>query len=132
MALTRDFKETIQARIRRDPEFKAQLFAEALECLIKGDVETGNSVLRDYINATIGFKELGSLTGIPPKSLMRMLGPNGNARTRNLFEVTDCIRQHEGIEVSVVVGYSQNGCEDTEDTLASPVHANDSGEAQPG
>lgn len=106
MALTRDFKETVQARIRKDPKFKTQLFAEALECLVRGDVETGNSVLRDYINATSGFKELGNLTGIPPKSQMRMLGPSGNPRARNLFEITDCIQQHEGIQVNVVAGYS--------------------------
>ena len=50
-----------------------------VECLLSAaGVETGKAVLRDYINATIGFRELGGLTDKSPKSLMRMFGPNGN------------------------------------------------------
>ncbi len=58
MALTRDFKETIQARAQRDPAFRKALLQEGVECLLAGDVDTGKAVLRDYINATIGFEEL--------------------------------------------------------------------------
>ncbi len=47
MALTRDFRETIQARVRRDPEFRAELLKEGIQCLLSGDVETGKTVLRD-------------------------------------------------------------------------------------
>ena len=78
MSLTRDFKETMRARIERDPGFREALLEDGVECLLSGDVETGKSVLRDYINATIGFQELGGLTDKSPKSLMRMLGPSGN------------------------------------------------------
>ncbi len=56
MVLTRDFKETIQARIERDPTFREELLKEGVECLLSGDVDTGKAVLRDYINAAIGFK----------------------------------------------------------------------------
>ena len=52
MPLTRDFKETIRARIGRDPGFREALLEEGVECLLSGDVEAGKSVLRDYINAT--------------------------------------------------------------------------------
>ena len=76
MALTRDFKETVQARAQRDPAFREGLLKEGVECLLAGDVDAGKIVLRDYINATIGFEELGSLTNKPPKSLMRMFGPD--------------------------------------------------------
>ncbi len=55
MALTRDFKETIQARVERDPAFREELLKEGVECLLSGDMDTGKAVLRDYINATIGF-----------------------------------------------------------------------------
>jgi len=77
MALTKDFKETVQARARRDPAFRQALLQEALTTMLEGDLETGKAVLRDYINATIGFEELGRATGTPPKSLMRMFGPRG-------------------------------------------------------
>ena len=53
MALTRDFKETIQIRAERDPDFREQLLKEGIECLLAGEVDTGKAVLRDYINATI-------------------------------------------------------------------------------
>ena len=94
MSLTRHFKETIQARIERDPTFREELLKEGIECLLSGDVETGKAVLRDYINATIGFEELGGLTDKSPKSLMRMFGPNGNPQARTLFEIICCLQAH--------------------------------------
>ena len=52
MALTRDFKEIVQARARRDPAFREGLLKEAVECLLAGDVDTGRIILRDYIDAS--------------------------------------------------------------------------------
>ena len=101
MPLTRDFKETVQARAQRDPAFREGLLKEGIECLLAGEVEAGKIILRDYINATIGFEELGSLTNKPSKSLMRMFGPNGNPQARNLFQVISCIQQHQGVQLEV-------------------------------
>ena len=101
MPLTRDFRGTVQARAERDPAFREALLKQGVECLLAGDVVAGKIVLRDYINATIGFEELGSLTNKPPKSLMRMFGPEGNPQARNLFEVIACIQQHEGVQLEV-------------------------------
>lgn len=101
MALTRDFKDTIQARVASDPAFREELLKEGVECLISGDVETGKAVLRDYINATIGFEELGDLTDKSPKSLMRMFGPRGNPQARNLFEIIGCLLKREGLHFEV-------------------------------
>ena len=101
MVLTRNFKETIQARIERDPTFREELLKEGVECLLSGDMDTGKAILRDYINATIGFKELGGLTAKSPKSLMRMFGPNGNPQARNLFEIIGCLQKREGLHLKV-------------------------------
>ena len=57
MTLTREFRDTIQARMGRDPAFREELLKEGVECLLSGDVDTGKAVLHDYINATIGFQE---------------------------------------------------------------------------
>ena len=101
MPLTRNFKETVQARARRDPAFREGLLKEGVECLLAGDVDAGKIILRDYINATIGFEELSSLTNRPSKSLMRMFGPNGNPHARNLFDVISRIQQYQGVQLEV-------------------------------
>ncbi len=103
MPLTRDFKETIQARIESDPVFREELLKEGIECLLSGDVDTGKAVLRDYINATIGFQVLGGLTEKSPKSLMRMFGPKGNPQARNLFQIIGFLQKQEGLRLKVDV-----------------------------
>jgi DNA-binding phage protein len=101
MPLTRDFKETVKARVERDPEFGASLLTEAVELMLDGDLETGKSVLRDYINATIGFERLAKETGTPAKSLMRMFGTNGNPRADNLFAVIKTLQESSGVRLEV-------------------------------
>ena len=68
MALTRDFKEAVRARVQRDPAFRRELLREGVESFLAGDGETGKSVLLDYINATIGFTELAEITHHSSKS----------------------------------------------------------------
>jgi hypothetical protein len=97
MALTRDFKETVRARVQRDAAFRKELLREGIESFLEGDVETGKSILRDYINATIGFRELAEITHRSPKSLMRMLGPSGNPYARNLFEIVLRLQEREKV-----------------------------------
>ena len=41
----------------------ARRITEAAGCLLAGDVETGETILRDYINATVGFEKLGAAFG---------------------------------------------------------------------
>ena len=97
MALTREFKQTVRGRLQREPAFRRALLKEAIECFIAGDVDTGKTVLRDYINGTIGFDTLSGRTHTPKQSLMRMLGPNGNPQARNLFAVIAELQQAEGV-----------------------------------
>ena len=101
MALTRDFKETVRDRAQSDLAFRAALLSEAIELLLSGDVETGRALLRDYINATIGFVELAKKSRLPPKSLMRMFGPSGNPRADNLFAVIRLLQDETGVQIAV-------------------------------
>jgi DNA-binding phage protein len=101
MPLTRDFKETIRARAIRDKKFRKELLREGVECLLAGDIGTGKTILRDYINATVGFAEVAEATRIPSKSLMRMLGPSGNPRADNLFEIVSFLQSREGVRFHV-------------------------------
>jgi DNA-binding phage protein len=101
MPLTRDFRETVAARIQKDRAFRRGLLKEGVECLLSGDVDTGKSMLRDYIKATCGFPALASVTDIPVKSLIRMFGPSGNPHARNLFLVVASLQRAEGIRLQV-------------------------------
>jgi DNA-binding phage protein len=104
MALTRDFKETVKARAERDPAFREALLTEAAEQLLAGDLETGKAMLRDFINATVGFESLARSTGTPSKSLMRMLGPKGNPRARNLLNVVAKLQRVSQVRLAVAAG----------------------------
>jgi DNA-binding phage protein len=95
--LTREFKDTVQARIKRDRKYRKELLREGVECLLASDLDTGKAILRDYINAAIGFEELSRLTKLPVKSLMRMLGPKANPQARNLFHVIGHLQRAEGL-----------------------------------
>ena len=101
MPLTRDFKETIRARVERDPKFRKELLREGVEAMLAGDVATAKTILRDYINATMGFTDLAEATRIPSKSLMRMLGPAGNPRADNLFAIVSFLQRREGVRFEV-------------------------------
>jgi len=101
MVLTKSFKETVRARAQRDPNFRLALIQEAVEKLVNGDVESGLSILGDYVNATVGYKTLAERTGKNPKSLMRMLGPAGNPTTENLFSVIKHLKEQEGLEFDI-------------------------------
>jgi hypothetical protein len=75
MPLAREFKDTVQARLRADRKYRQELLREGVERLLAADLDTGKAILRDYINARIGFEELSRRTKRPAKSLMRSIEP---------------------------------------------------------
>jgi hypothetical protein len=101
MALTKDFRETIRERAQSEPAFRQGLLREGLELIYNGDFATGRAILRNYINATIGFPALAQVTNIPSPSLQRMFGPNGNPRAENLFGVIAHLQREEGVDVEL-------------------------------
>ena len=101
MALTRDYKQTVLADIKRDPKFARALYAEAVNALLEGETEVGLSMLRDLVHAGITFKTLSEHTGFGEKTLHRMLSARGNPTTRNLFRVTKAIGEDLGVKPEV-------------------------------
>jgi hypothetical protein len=101
MPLTSLFRDTVMARIARDPEFATCMLLEGVSSLLNGDVDVGKDILRDYINATLGFENLGRMVDVPSKSLMRMFGPNGNPQTKNLIAVIAALKNEAGIDFEV-------------------------------
>ena len=101
MPLTRSFKETLAARAKRDRAFRKALLTEGVNLLVEGDLQTAKGVLRDYINATIGFESLAEAVDIPPKSLMRMFSAAGNPQASNLLAVLAYLQEAEGVALKV-------------------------------
>lgn len=101
MARTRNFKELVQAQVKADKKFAEALLREGVDAMLSGDVDTGKTILRDYIKATVGFEKLGAATGSPPKSLIRMFGPRGNPQAKNLFSVIGYLQKRAGLRLHV-------------------------------
>jgi|SRR5580692_2124212 DNA-binding phage protein len=99
MALTREFKQTIAERVRRDPEFAKALLDEAATLFLNGEPNTARLILRDLVNATVGFEKLSAATAKPVKSLHRMLSKTGNPTMDNLASILNVLRQTLGVEL---------------------------------
>ena len=101
MALTKDFRETIRERAQQEPQFRRALLREAIDLMLAGDEKTGRAILRNYINATLGFRQLEEALSIPATSLMRMFGPKGNPSAKNLFGVLAHLQAREGVNFEI-------------------------------
>ena len=102
MPLTKSFNETVKTKLQRSESFRRALLREAVSSMLSGDLDTGKSVLRKYINGTIGFVQLGADLGRSPKVLMRMFGPTGNPQAKNLFEIVAHLQKIEGTVLEVI------------------------------
>lgn len=91
MALTRQFRQTVAARAERDPAFARALLDEAASLFLAGEPQTARLVLRDLVNATVGFEQLATLMGKPAKSLHRMLSAEGNPGMDNLAAIFEAV-----------------------------------------
>jgi DNA-binding phage protein len=101
MALTKAFRETVYKRAQRDAGFRKALLTEAMNAYLGGEEATGKAVLRDVINATIGFEQLAADLQKPSKSLHRMLGPRGNPNTANFFAILQVLQKRVGVKLTV-------------------------------
>ena len=101
MARTKSFKDLVQQNVKRDRKFAEALLREGVDAMLSGDVDTGKTILRDYIKATVGFEKLGEAIRTPSKSLIRMFGPRGNPQAKNLFSVIGYLQKKAGVRLSV-------------------------------
>jgi DNA-binding phage protein len=101
MSITRDYKETINERIKRDPEFTAAMLDEAITLFLNGEPQVARLVLRDLVNATVGFEELSLEVEKPSKSLHRMLSARGNPTMDNLTKIIGILRKKLALDIEV-------------------------------
>lgn len=70
MTSTRDFKETVAARVRRDPEFVRALVAEAISLFKNGEAETAKQILADLMSVSVDAQTLTVELGDPRHEAM--------------------------------------------------------------
>ena len=99
MVLTRDFKDTLKDRARRDPAFAKALLDEAATLFLNGEPQTARLILRDLVNASVGFETLAAETNRPSKSLHRMLSGKGNPSMDNLAAIFGAVRKCLGVDI---------------------------------
>jgi DNA-binding phage protein len=101
MAKTKSFRDLVERHVKDDQKFAEALLREGIDAMLSGDLDTGKTIMRDYIKATVGFEKLGEATDTPPKSLIRMFGPRGNPQARNLFSVIGYLQKQAGVQLHV-------------------------------
>jgi len=101
MAIKRDYKDTINERVSREPAFTAALLDEAITLFLNGEPEVARLVLRDLVNATVGFEQLALEVEKPSKSLHRMLSARGNPTMDNLTKIIGILRNNLGLDIEV-------------------------------
>ena len=101
MGTTRPAKETMIQRAKASPSFRAALMGEALELIAENDVQTAKSILRDCVEASIGFEALAKELGKEPESIMQMLSPEGNPTMKSMAALLASLKQHEGVTIHV-------------------------------
>jgi hypothetical protein len=85
MITTRDYSETIIARLKCDREFARLFYSGAVEMLLEGDTSRALSRLRDLVHAQITFEELAhKLEALERKAL---------AQDKDLEEVFEALRE---------------------------------------
>lgn len=72
---------------------------ERIIVLLDGDPDTAKLILRDLVNATVGFETLAAEVHKPSKSLHRMLSKSGNPTMTSLSAIQRILR----VEIKALV-----------------------------
>jgi DNA-binding phage protein len=101
MALTRDAKATVVERVRRDPDFAKALLDEAATLFLNGEPHTARVILRDLVDAVVGFEMLEAQTGKARRSLQHMLSTEGHPSMDDLAAIFGVLRGKLGVGFAV-------------------------------
>ncbi|MBL4831733.1 MAG: hypothetical protein JKY55_17835 [Aliivibrio sp.] len=102
MALTTYFKNTVM-ELCKDPSYRKSLIIEALEAYLEEDIVTGNTLLRNYLNGCLAFREAEIALNIRESGLRRILSSKGNPSITNFIAIFTFCRKREGLEVDDII-----------------------------
>jgi|DeeseametaMP1786_FD_contig_21_1114878_length_1069_multi_8_in_0_out_0_2 DNA-binding phage protein len=87
--------EIIVEELKNDREFLKVHICHAITSLFNKEFSEGCLMIRDIVNATIGFKELSLKLNKSDKALMQMLAKSSNPTIENLFSIISAVLEHE-------------------------------------
>ena len=101
--MSREVIETITARVQSEPAYARALLQQATSLLMQGEPHTAKLMLRDLVNASIGFEQLARDIDKPPKSLHRMLSSAGNPTLSHVSAMLAAIAAYLGVQIETKV-----------------------------
>jgi len=97
------YNDSLKKLVDENPEMGQQMLEGAVNALFQGEIDEGRILLRQYINATLGFAELGRRLDKDPKNIMRSLGPKGNPTLTNLMAMIQACASAQKMEIQAHV-----------------------------
>lgn len=97
------YNQMIKDMVKERPEFASEMLEDAINSILAGELDDGRLLLRQYVNATIGFQALAKATGKIDRALMRSLSKSGNPTASNLFEIVRACADAQGVTVAARV-----------------------------
>ena len=94
------FDAAIKKMVENKPEIGTQMLEDAINAFLSSDLNEARVLLRQYVNATLGFKELARLTGKQDKNLMRALSTNGNPTMATFVEILGALQKASGVTLT--------------------------------
>ena len=101
--LTHDSALTVIERAQSDPEFARALLDEAATLFVNGEPGTARIVLRDLVEATVGFDTLATETSMPIARLRSMLSKAGSPSMDTVASILMVVRTRLGVDLQVHV-----------------------------
>lgn len=99
--LTRPLTSTIKEQIEESNEFRRGFLREGIACLLTGDVRAGKLILHDYIEATLGFEEIGQALGQSADAIKRQFDLESETSLESFFQVVAHLQKHAGTVIEV-------------------------------
>jgi len=100
---TVSYTDAMKSMVDDNPQMGVEMLEDAINALLEGNTDEGRIHLRAYINATLGFAELGRRMNKDSKNIMRSLSPKGNPTASNLMQIIQACATAQDVMIAAHV-----------------------------